>query len=106
MIGLFVCLTVILTVILFSVLLLAKNANTFRQRTLICTAVRDYRLDLIARGAYDVLTDSPVDYDDMESYDRTLWRLWDWGYKRILLRDKYIYIKPYIDKINDRRETQ
>lgn len=90
---------VYLAAVLFCVLLLAKNANTFRQHVLICTAVRDYHLDLIGRGAYDVLANPPVDYDDMESYDRTLWRLWDWGYKRILTRDKYMYIKPYIDKI-------
>lgn len=95
MIGIFVC----LAAVLFCVLLLAKSENTFRQHVLITTAVRDYHLDLIVRGVYDTLTDSMVDYDDMESYDHTLWRLWDWGYKRILPRDKYIYIKPYIDKI-------
>lgn len=95
MIGIFVC----LAAVLFCVLLLVKNVNTFRQHALIGTAVRDYHLDLIARGVYDTLTNFPVDYDDMESYDRTLWRLWDWGYKRILPRDKYMYIKPYIDKI-------
>lgn len=95
MIGMFIC----LTVILFCVLLLAKNVNTFRQHALIGTAVRDYHLDLIRRGAHDTLTNFPVDYDDMEPYEYTLWRLWDWGYKRILPRDKYMYIKPYIDKI-------
>lgn len=95
MIVIFVC----LATILFCVLLLAKNINTFKQHELIGTAVRDYHLDLITRGAHDVLANPPVDYDDMESYDRTLWRLWDWGYKRILTLDKYMYIKPYIDKI-------
>lgn len=86
MIRMFIC----LAWFLFCVLLLAKNINTFRQHVLISTAVRDYHLDLIARGVYDTLTNFPVDYDDMESYGRTLWRLWDWGYKRILPRDKYI----------------
>lgn len=95
MIGIFVC----LAAVLFCVLLLAKNVNTLRQHELISTAVRDYHLDLIARGVHDTLTNFPVGYSDMESYDRTLWRLWDWGYKRILPRDKYMYIKPYIDKI-------
>lgn len=38
-----------------------------------------------------------VDYDDMENYVVTLWRLWDWGYTRILPKDKFEIIKPYIE---------
>lgn len=75
---------VFLAVILFCVLLLAKNINTFKQHELIGTAVRDYHLDLIRRGAHDTLTDFPVDYDDMEPYECTLLRLWDWGLQAYL----------------------
>ena len=37
-----------------------------------------------------------VDYDDKEDYDKTFWRLWDWGHTRILPKDKFEIIKPYI----------
>ena len=38
-----------------------------------------------------------VDYRDEESYERTLYRLYDWGYTRILPADKMELIKPFIN---------
>lgn len=37
-----------------------------------------------------------VSPSDMETYDSTLWRLWDWGYTRILPKEKFELVKPYI----------
>jgi hypothetical protein len=33
----------------------------------------------------------------MESYNKTLYRLWDWGYKRIVPKEIYDRIKDYIE---------
>jgi hypothetical protein len=54
-----------------------------------------YRRDMIARGEF---VNFKVNYDDMESYDETLFRLFDFGYKNILPKEKYDIIKPYINK--------
>ena len=35
--------------------------------------------------------------DDMEDFDDTFYRLWDWGCKRIVSPETYEKIKPYLD---------
>lgn len=34
--------------------------------------------------------------DAVESYAKTLFRFWDWGYKNILPKEDFELIKPYI----------
>ena len=34
--------------------------------------------------------------DSLEDFDDTLFRFWDWGYKKILPKEYYQLIKPYI----------
>jgi hypothetical protein len=53
--------------------------------------------------AIDYYTSDTLDFqtgiellDAMEDYDDTLFRLWDWGYKRILPKQYFELIKPYI----------
>ena len=75
----------------FCFLLLRKNANTHKNHILINKAICVYRMICIDRGENAV-----VDHDDAEDYDKTLWRLWDWGYTRILPKEKFEIIKPYI----------
>lgn len=77
----------------------AKNENTEKQQVLINKAIFEYHCDLISKGLFNEFFEPVVDYKDMESYNRTFRRLWDWGYKRILPRDKYLYIKQYIEKV-------
>ena len=70
--------------------LLIKNFNTFNMRCKISRAICEYRINNgIRYNCY-------IDYDCMETYGKTLLRLWDWGYKRIV--NKYVYdeIKQYI----------
>lgn len=71
-----------------------KNENTYKQHELIAHAIWEYRITLIREGKYD---SALVDYSDMESYETTLFRLWDWGYTRILPKEKFEIIKPYIE---------
>ena len=57
----------------------------------ILDAIRDYKLECI-------YSEKPcyVEYDDRENMNDTFCRLWDWSYKRILDKDKYKIIEPYI----------
>lgn len=70
-----------------------KNEVTCRMQIKISTAIYNYKVALIDE---DPLAKFEVDYDDMEDYSETLIRFWDWGYKRILPRDKFEIIKPFI----------
>lgn len=80
-------------IIVFNILVLIKNGNTFRNHKIILYAIYDYAVDQDKKGeAYSVY------FDDMEEYDTTLLRWWDWGYKNILPRDKFKIIEPYIRK--------
>lgn len=72
-------------------LFIAKNEVTGDCRITIVKAIGAYRIDHL-----DEVT--LVDYGDMESYNDTLFRFWDWGYTRILPKDKYEIIKPYIEE--------
>jgi hypothetical protein len=56
-------------------------------------AIHMYHRDMIIQGEF---VNFKVDYDDMESYDETLFRLFDFGYENILPKEKYEIIRPYI----------
>lgn len=86
-----ITLVVCCIILLFGVFLLIKNEITLRNRIKINEAIYDY---LCACAVFD--PDSAVDFTDTEHYMRTLFRLWDFGYKRILPKDKFEVIKPYI----------
>jgi hypothetical protein len=65
-----------------------KTSNTYNNTITIINAIHAYRLEY--------LWNAQVDYKDMESFERTLFRFWDWGYKRILPKAQFELIKPYI----------
>lgn len=68
-----------------------KNKITYEKVKKISEAIYAYQIDCIKNGVSSI-----VDYKDKEDYDETFWRLWDWGYTRILPKDKFEIIKPYI----------
>lgn len=74
-------------------LILLKNGVTFRHHERIIDAIYAYSMQLIEEGRWE---DIQVEFNDMEPYDRTMLRLWDWGPTRILPPEKYEIIKPYI----------
>ena len=69
----------------------AKNNNTYRMQMKILDAIYAYNIDCIKGNKV-----SMVNFEDIESYKSTYFRLWDWGYKNILPKEKYEIIKPYI----------
>lgn len=81
--------------LLFAGVMFVKNQVTFMQHVRITNAIYNYHMDLINHrhfGEYE------VHYEDEEDYDKTMWRLWDWGCTRILPKEKFEIIKPYLDK--------
>ena len=79
--------------IFINVFYLLKNSVTYRNRAIII-----YAIYLYSWNNNLVVTDI---YDYMESYDQTLFRLWDFGYKRILPPDQFEEIEPYIRKYRE-----
>lgn len=67
-----------------------KSYNTVRQHRIIRSAICAYiTVHLADRDVRALL-------DEMEPFKSTLYRWWDWGYKRIVPRDVYNQIEPYI----------
>ena len=80
--------------ILFMATLFAKNNRTSQTRSLIIKAIHDYNVCQILNDPLEDL----IDYDVMEGYDKTLWRLWDWGYENIVPSDVLKEIEPFIGR--------
>lgn len=83
--------------LLFLLILIVKNFNTFEKRQKIINAIGAYLRCVIEEGGFYPYSNA-VDFDDMESYKKTFFRLWDWGYTRILPPEKFEIIKPFIKK--------
>jgi hypothetical protein len=66
-----------------------KNLNTRMERLKIIHAILHYNV-------YSQTGDYISANDVMEPYEQTLFRVWDWGYKRIVDSEIYYKIKPYI----------
>lgn len=66
-----------------------KNEYTAYMRMKIFDAIISYQLNRDFFGRI-------VSLNDMEDYDSTFYRWWDWGYTRILPPEKFKIIKPWI----------
>lgn len=92
-INMFEFLLLIVSIFIFmlavTILMLVKNENAYKNRDIIIEAIYEYN---IASNRYG----DRIDYADIEPYDDTLYRWWDWGYENILPPDKFEIIKPYI----------
>lgn len=84
---------IMIIVLILGGLALLKNEVTFNAHMRIANAIYLYSIDCMRSGKVVL-----VDYRDMETYDQTFLRLWDWGYTRILSPAKFQIIKPYIKK--------
>lgn len=71
---------------------LIKSCNTYAKRKSIINAIYSYQIERYKAG----LPCDDVDYTDIEPYEKTLCRLWDWSNKRILPNEKYEIIKKYL----------
>lgn len=87
---------VLLVVEVFLVFLGIKNFNTYYQGSKISKAIHDYHVYCIYNKELGYNYNADVDYCDEEHYLITLFRVFDWGYKNILTKEKYEFIKDYI----------
>lgn len=74
--------------IIFVFLLLYKNDITYKHHIRLIDAIFEYQ------NNNNFTTD--ISYDQIEDYGRSLFRLWDWGYKNIVSKDVYKKIEKYI----------
>lgn len=77
-------------VIVFCIFMLIKNEITCRNHKKIINATRDYSEDVQNPYEFSSIV------ENMENYETTLFRLWDFGCKNILPKEDYELIKPYI----------
>lgn len=82
------------TITILAWLVMIKNIVTNMNLNKICHAIYAYNMDII----WKKIDSEKIDYDDMAGYCKTLFRFWDWGYKNILPKDKYEFIKDYIKR--------
>ena len=83
-----------LFVIISCVVLMVKNQLTKKYHLLLLHAIHDYNIDKLRNHIFTDL----IDYDVLEDYNQTLWRLWDWGYQKIAPVDVLEKIEPYIGR--------
>lgn len=80
---------------LLLVVISIKNAVTYINRRKIDRAIFYHHLHILL-FVKPGNTEWDVDYSDVEPYTKTLWRLWDWGYTRILPKEKFEIVKPFM----------
>lgn len=93
----------ILGAAIVSALLLIKLPIAFINSVIIIDAICKFKLDRVK--ADDLVHVRDVEYKDMEAFEDTIFRLTDWGYKRILPKEKYKLIKPFIDRKGSKRNA-
>lgn len=87
----FIFLSALVCFAMFLLVMLVKNEVTYRQQIRICDAIYRYSMVCARSGVK-----REVEFEDIEPYNSTLFRLWDWGYTRILPPDKFEIIKDYV----------
>lgn len=72
-----------------------KALNTLKQHNIVLKAIynRSY-----SNGIYSNLILCSELVKRMESKKSTLFRLWDWGYKRILPKEDFVHIVGFIEE--------
>ena len=78
--------------IMISIFALIKNEVTYRRHRTIAMAIYEYELYCLDHDLQVKVT-----YNDMESYDDTFKRFWDFGLTRILPKEKFDIIKWFIE---------
>ena len=83
-----------LMALLFDCLYYIKTLITYKNMMIISDSIYRYNLSMIEDERYDEL----ISYDDIKSLDKALFNIFDWGYKDLLPKDKYVLVEPFIKK--------
>lgn len=82
--------------ILFLIVILAKVEVSFWHQQRIMDAICRYNRDFITRDLDAYLHGGYIPYETVEPFKNTVFRLWDWGYMRIVDKETLKKIKPYM----------
>lgn len=83
-------------ILIAMVILYFKNINTYKNHIILLNAIAKHNYAAMLEDQYDKC----INYDCIESYYKTLFNLFDWGYKNLVPRGVYKRIEPFIDKEN------
>ena len=70
--------------LLVCIFMMRKNLNTFKNFMLILNAISAYQRKCVFNHE-----EYAVGFNDMRDYDKVFNRIWDWGYTRILPKEKF-----------------
>ena len=94
---LLVLLIISVAIIWFALFMSIRNEVACRNRCKIIDAIHDYGSYLIRdKDDLEAPIKTKLIYDKMESYNKTMIRFWDFGYKRILPKQEFDKIKDFI----------
>lgn len=81
--------------------LMIKNNFTYANRNTIINAIFTYNAKQLSNSIKNNTVEDLdfIDASVMESYRRTLFRLYDWGYKNIVPSDVFDKIAPIIEEV-------
>lgn len=85
---------ILLITLIFCLYLMVRLPVVSQYHDVIIEAIYQYRIHCIEEHKISELDN--VKHSDMEDISKTLFRFWDWDYTRILPKDKFEMIKPYI----------
>lgn len=91
-----------LAVLVFFGLMWLKVDNATNNQLLISMAIFLYKKDRLEQE--DLAHIDDVNWSDMEEFEKTVYRMTDWGYKRILPEEKYKLVKPFIARAKKYRK--
>ena len=83
-------------ILIAMVILYFKNINTYKNHIILLNAIAKHNYAAMLEDQYDKC----INYDCIESYYKTLFNLFDWGYKNLVPRGVYKRIEPFIDEEN------
>lgn len=84
----------LIILLIFWLFIVIRIHVVFHKSDVIIEAIYQYKIHCIEKRMFSEM--DSIRYSDMEKVGRTLLRFWDWGYTRILPKDKFEMIKPYI----------
>lgn len=95
-----IMLIIFVVVYMFLIYMTIKANRTSDLLEMLNDAIHDYNIYQIDHHDYSTGTNAPIikylHQRDLKVFDKTLWRLWDWSYKRIIPAEDLELIKPFI----------
>lgn len=78
--------------ILFAIIAIIKKEVTIKNHCKVCRAIQGYRAVCRSTNRKPV-----VSSEDMVEFEKSAKRIFDWGCKNILPKDKFELIKPFLE---------